>query len=55
MAHFWSLCEGMGPGAPAERAGRRKGKAPVGDAWLLEGVTWKSIPTNFRYAYARSV
>lgn len=49
MAHFWSLCDGIGP-VPAGRAGRRKGRAPVGEAWLLEAVISKSIPTNFRYA-----
>jgi hypothetical protein len=53
MAHFWSLCEGIASGALVGRAGRRKGKAPVGDAWLLDGVISKSTPTNFRYAYCR--
>lgn len=50
MAHFWSLCEGIAPDSPAGPTGRRNGRAPVGDAWLLDGVISKSIPTNFRYA-----
>jgi hypothetical protein len=50
MAHFWSLWEGIGFNVSVGNEGMRKGRAPVGDAWLLEEVISKSIPTNFKYA-----
>lgn len=53
MAHFCSLFEGIGPVVAAGSAGRRKGSAPVGEAWLFEGTSSKSIPTNFKYAYTQ--
>ena len=31
--------------------GRRKGRAPVGEAWLLEATVAKSTPVNLRYTY----
>jgi hypothetical protein len=50
MAHFWILCEGIGFEASAGSEGRRKGREPFGDAWLLDEVISKSMPTNFKYA-----
>lgn len=44
----------MASGALVGRDGRRKGNAPVGDAWLLDGVISKSTPRNFRYAYKQT-
>ena len=33
-----------------EEAGMRKGSAPVGEAWLLDGTVTKSMHINLRYA-----
>jgi hypothetical protein len=56
MVHRCSFAEGTGGGgfAPSDADGRRKGKAPLGDAWLLEEVIWKSMPENFMYAFIES-
>lgn len=54
MAHFCSLFEGIGAVVPAGSAGRRKGSAPVGEAWLFEGTISRSIPTNLKYACTQS-
>lgn len=48
MAHFWSLWEGMGALVPIGSAGWRKGREPVGDAWLLDGTMSNSMPTNLK-------
>ena len=45
-AHFWSLWEGMGAagGVAGDEGGRRrKGRAPVGEAWLLEETVRKVV------------
>ena len=33
----------------SDALGKRKGRAPVGEAWLFEGTVTSSIPMNFRY------
>lgn len=38
--------------SPEFEAGSRNGNAPLGEAWLVDGMVMKSIPRNFRYAYA---
>lgn len=45
-----SLFDGMGvkDGEEGDEAGRRKGSAPVGDAWLLDGTVTRSTPANLR-------
>lgn len=58
MAHFWILLEGIGTNGSTETpadegAGRRKGSAPVGDAWLFDATVSKGIPTNLRYAWLK--
>jgi len=52
MLHLCSFADGTGGAAfaPSTTEGRRKGSAPLGDAWLLEDAIWKSTPENFRYA-----
>ena len=49
----WSLLDGIG-GVDSVRgagdAGRRKGRAPLGDAWLFEATVACSIPMNLKYA-----
>lgn len=49
-AHARSLLDGIGvkDGEEVVVAGRTKGSAPVGDAWLLDGIVTKSTPVNFR-------
>ena len=54
MAHFWILCEGIGFEESAGREDRRNGREPFGDAWLLDEVISKSIPTNFKYAWSKA-
>ena len=39
----------------SDALGKRKGRAPVGEAWLFEGTVTSSIPMNFRYVYQQSV
>jgi hypothetical protein len=53
MAHLCSFADGIGGGGlePSSAEGRRKGRAPLGEAWLLEDAIWCSIPENLRYAY----
>ena len=50
VAHRCSFPEGTGWTGFAESAedGRRKGRAPLGDAWLFADATWHSIPENLR-------
>ena len=55
--HRWSLVEGMGRIGSVVDAevegwveGRRKGREPVGEAWLFEGMVMKERPVNLRYA-----
>jgi hypothetical protein len=56
--HFWSVFEGTGSttvGFPAlpvgVEAGRRKGSAPLGEAWLFEIAMRNGISLNLRYVY----
>ena len=39
----------------SDALGKRKGRDPVGEAWLFEGTVASSIPMKFRYAYQQSV
>jgi len=49
----WSFPDEIGTGGFDESTvdGRRKGRDPLGDAWLFKDATLKSILQNFRYAY----
>lgn len=61
--HLWSLLDGTGGGVigfavlvgvELEIAGRRKGSAPLGEAWLFEATVRKGISLNLRYVYTVS-
>lgn len=45
-----SLFDGIGvkEGEEGDEVGTRKGSAPVGDAWLFDGIVTKSTPVNLR-------
>lgn len=50
MVHRCSFPDGTG-GAGLEgsdEAGRRKGREPLGDAWLVADAVWKSMLENLR-------
>ena len=48
--HRSSLVEGMGRlvVVVVETGGKRKGRAPVGEAWLFDGMVVKVRPVNLR-------
>lgn len=46
--------EGTSRGEALEAAGRRNGRAPFGDAWLLDDTVTKGIFLNLRYAWPRN-
>ena len=52
--HRCIRCDGIGEGTSSgeafEAAGRRNGRAPFGDAWLLDDAVTKGMFLNFRYA-----
>ena len=50
-AQRWSLFAGIGGGVASvveEGEGRRKGREPVGEAWLVEGVVVKGMELKRR-------
>ncbi len=53
VIHFRILFDGIGwedEMDGEELFGARKGKMPVGEAWLLAEMVLNSIPQNLRYA-----
>ena len=53
--HCWSLVDGTGgvgslADAELNVGGMRKGREPVGEAWLFDGMVMNSRPVNLRYA-----
>lgn len=53
MHHRCNFADGMGcvGFAGSGHEGRRKGSAPLGEAWLFEDASLKFIPLNLRYVY----